>query len=369
MTHKLKRAALWAATLPRDYLRWHGAGSRAPASASPRVFYGFDRLPGPDNIGFGGAVKVQDLQRRFPNTPGNANLLYLISSYLPLFAPRLARWARRAGVGVILNQNGVGYPGWMPSGWRDHNRPMRAVLAQANYVVYQSRFCKETADRFLDPPPGEWEILLNPVDTAVFAPPDRDPDPSRFVVLAAGSHHFEYRVRTAIQAFAGLHRRLPEARLILAGRYAWRRDPADAAEEARQWIRDEKISDAVDLTGPYTQTEALSLFRRAHALLHTKYADPCPRLAAEAMACGLPVVYSASGGMPELVGDEAGIGIPAPRDYEQDHPPSPEALAEALVRIAADRDRFSRKARDRAVRLLDVQPWLDRHQILFEQFA
>lgn len=356
---------LYVATLPRDLRRW----VRPAAGGAPQVFYGFDRLPGPQEFGSGGIIKAQDLQVRFPNVPRGANVLYLISSSLPKFAPRLARLARRAGVKVVLNQNGVGYPGWLPVGWQEHNRPMREVLQLADHVVYQSRFCQETADRFLGRPNGGCEILLNPVDTQAFTPAAADPAPGQFVVLLAGSHHFEYRVRVALEAFAMLRRRLPEARLRIAGRYVWRSDPAAALAEARGLAAQLGIAEAVEFEGPYRQTDAAALLRGAHALLHTKYADPCPRLVAEAMACGLPVVYSASGGMPELVGDEAGLGIPAPCDYERDHPPAPEALAEALARVAADKDGYSRRARERAVRLLDVQPWLDRHQTLFEQMS
>ena len=82
----------------------------------------------------------------------------------------------------------------------------------------------------------------------------------------------------------------------------------------------------VEFLGRYAQREAPGILRRAHALLHTKVKDPCPSLVIEAMACGLPVVYPASGGTPELVGSEAGIGVSHPESWDRDEPPSPEAL-------------------------------------------
>lgn len=361
------QAALWLATLPRDIARWRSGV--APDPSTPKVFYGFDRIPGEGGYASGGGVKLLDLQQAFPNTPRGANLLYLVSSFLPLFAGRLARLAGRRGARVVLNQNGVGYPAWLPDGWRPHNHRLAEVLAGAHHVVYQSRFCKESADRFLGTPSCPWEILPNPVDTTVFVPAVADPEPGRWVVLLAGSHHSAYRVKVAIQALAALRRHLPEARLVVAGRYVWRSQPEEACQEARHWARESQVDSAVEFLGPYTQQEAVPLMQRAHVLLHTKYADPCPRLAAEAMACGLPIVYSASGGMPELVGDEAGVGIPAPMDYERDHPPDPEALARALVRVSADRTRYAVKARERAVSALDVRPWLARHAALFHEIA
>ncbi|MEI6168070.1 MAG: glycosyltransferase family 4 protein [bacterium] len=350
----------------REHRRWKVC---PPTGTPPRVFYGFDRLPAPHEPGHGGIIKVQDLQQMFPNSPHRANLLYLISSYTPLFASRMAERARRAGAHFILNQNGVAYPGWYGPGWENANTDMRKLLVQADHIVYQSRFCKDNADRYLGEAHCPSDILHNPVDTRVFVPAPTDPAPGRFVILLAGSHGSFYRVQTAVDTLAELLPHLPESQLIIAGRCAWRSDTATAEAELQAYASKRGVADRVELTGPYPQTAAVPLMQRAHVLLHTKYNDPCPRLVVEAMACGLPIVYSATGGMPELVTQDAGVGIPGPIDYEQDHPPSPAALAEALLTVARQQATFAAAARLHAMAHLDIQPWLCRHAEIFNNLA
>src|SRR5439155_22082467 len=105
----------------------------------------------------------------------------------------------------------------------------------------------------------------------------------------------------------------------------------------------------VQLVGRYSKRDAPAFYRRAHLLVRTKVNDPCPTVVLEAMACGLPVVYPASGGTVELVGDRAGIGVPHRGCCERDEPPSPEALAEAVSHVLSDRKAYATAARRRAV--------------------
>jgi glycosyltransferase involved in cell wall biosynthesis len=93
--------------------------------------------------------------------------------------------------------------------------------------------------------------------------------------------------------------------------------------------------------------------------------DPCPTAVIEAMACGVPVAYAASGGTVELVGDEAGIGVPHPDGYDRDEPPSAEALAAAVSAVLGERERLAANARRRAVERFALGDWLDRHAALF----
>jgi hypothetical protein len=60
------------------------AARSAPAPPStPRVFYGHARIPTADELAYGGMVKFQSLQARFPNAPIDFNIVYLGSSSLP----------------------------------------------------------------------------------------------------------------------------------------------------------------------------------------------------------------------------------------------------------------------------------------------
>jgi glycosyltransferase involved in cell wall biosynthesis len=314
----------------------------------------------------GGIVKLQALEQEFPNAPRRFNILYLVSSRLPEAPVALARAARAKRAAIVFNQNGVAYPAWHGAGWERTNEPMAAMLPLASHVFYQSQFCKDTADRFLDVQPGRWEILYNAVDTERFVPAaDRPQRP--LTLLLGGTQYARYRVETAIRTLALVRRSEPEARLLMTGTLRWpsERTPRVEAEELAGALG---VAGAVEFVGPYAQTDAVSIYQRADMLLHTKYNDPCPTVVIEALACGLPVVYSRSGGVPELVGGDAGIGVPAEQSWERDIPPDPEALCDAVLRVERDRAAFAGAARLRA-QCFDVRPWLARHREIFRTLA
>ena len=99
----------------------------------------------------------------------------------------------------------------------------------------------------------------------------------------------------------------------------------------------------------------------------TKHADPCPNTVIEAMACGLPVVHVESGGVPELVGPNAGAGVPAHDDWTQLFRPDTDALGSAMVAVAENADAMGAAARKRAETAFDLNQWIGRHATIFEQ--
>ncbi len=361
---RTRNAIVAAGLTARQWRRWRAIAATSLRRGEAAISYGVEAMPGNDEIVFGGAVKFQLLARELPNAPRDFNVLYLGSSSMPLDARMLVRLARLRGAAFVWNQNGVAYRGWYGDGWELVNAPRARLLREADHVVFQSAFCKLASDRFYGPPDRTWEVLHNPVDTAAFVPEHTRPD-RPLTLLLGGNQYQRYRIERALETLSIVRGEIGDARLVVSGALAF---AADGKGETTRMIGRLGLDDAVDLTGPYTQEEAPSLMRRADLLLHTKYNDPCPTIVLEAMATGLPVVYSASGGTPELVGDDAGIGIAAPLDWERDHPPSAALLAEAVISLAADLDARGAVARERACHF-DAGAWIERHRAIFERLT
>ena len=340
----------------RAAVRWARLLGPGGHGSGVRVFYGHDRVPGPGEPAAGGTAKFQKLAGRFPNSPHDFNVLYLGSSGLPRDLRPLLWAARRRGAPIVVNQDGVGYPGWAGARTDEVNAPLRRALLAADHVLYQSEFCKRSADEFLGEARGAWEVLYNAVDTERFTPPAARPAGGP-VLLLGGDQTQAYRLELGLRTFAALLAKHPDSQLLVTGRVVV--DPEPLLAELG-------LRDRVEFLGRYAQRDAPAIYGRAHLLLHTKVNDPCPNVVLEAMACGLPVVYPASGGTVELVGDDAGVGVQHPAGWERDDPPAPEAMADAAGRVLADLDTFSAAARRRAVEQFAIGPWLHRHGELFE---
>ncbi len=340
-------------------MRWARLLGPRHRSSGVRVFYGHDRVPGPDEPAAGGTAKFQKLAGRFPNSPHDFTVLYLGSSGLPRDLRPLLWLARQRGIPIVLNQDGVGYPGWAGARTDEVNAPLRRALLAADHVLYQSEFCKSSADEFLGEARGGWEVLYNAVDTERFTPSVTRPAGGP-VLLLGGDQTQAYRIELGLRTFAAVVLEHSEARLLVTGRVVG--DPAPLLDELG-------LRDRVELFGRYSQRDAPAIYGRAHLLLHTKVNDPCPNVVLEAMACGLPVVYPASGGTVELVREEAGIGVAHRDGWERDEPPAPEAMAHAASRVLGDLDTFSTAARLRAVERFALGPWLERHGELFARLV
>lgn len=332
-------------------------------SPKPEPHLGFGGALGDGRPIHGGAVKLLPLRRAFPGSDDECNLLYAVSSSPPKFCDDLFRRCAQAGVSVVWNQNGVAFPAWRGAEGEGLNGPMRRRRAQAAFVIYQSEFCRRSAERFLGPDARPSEVLFNPVDLAVYHPaPPREVGAS-VRLLAAGTHATPARVLAPLDALVRLRRAGLEATLTIAGRFDWDRGES----EIRAAIAARGMEKFVNRVEKFSQETAAALYRAHDLLVHPKYMDPCPTVVIEALACGLPVVGSRSGGLPEMVPAEAGRLIGETDDWFHAHPPDGAEIARAVGEVVPRLAEFSAAARRHAERHFDVGRWVERHREIFQR--
>jgi glycosyltransferase involved in cell wall biosynthesis len=337
------------------------ASLAAPRPRRVRVFYGGAR----SGDGGGPQVKVRLLKQHFPETRLGFSLVYLLSNALYLPDAVIAAAGAR-GIPSVLNQNGVFYPAWYPQGWERENARMAAAYHRASYVFWQSEFCRSSADRFLGPRVGPGEILFNATDTERFAPAPKPRHSGPFVVLVTGKigRSTAYRLGSSIDGVAAARRGGLEVVMRFAGMIE-----GSVEVEMRAKVEALGLQDAVTFTGPFSNSDAPAIYGSADAYLMTKHNDPCPNVVIEAMAAGLPVLYSASGGVPELVGPDAGVALPVECTFERAVAPEGAAIAEGLARLMAECLPMGEAARARAVDKFDIRHWIARHGSVFEQLV
>ena len=147
-----------------------GCCRRDAANAACECSTGTISCPHPGDPASGGSAKSQRLAERFPNSPVDFTLLYLGSTWLPRDLGPLLALAERRDLPIVLNQDGIAYPGWAGDTTEELNEPSPARAARGRPCPLPEPVQQGSADLFLGEPPGSWEILYNAVDVDRFTP-------------------------------------------------------------------------------------------------------------------------------------------------------------------------------------------------------
>lgn len=321
-------------------------------------------VPLSSDIAFGGRVKLSLLSEVFPEQNDEFNILYLVSSALSIYRREWFKVCKKSRIKIVWNQNGVGYPAWAGKDYEKVNAPMRQILHQSDWVIYQSEFCKISADKYLGKFNGYSSIIYNCIDTLVFTPRATLLSLNPIRLLIMGSHEQSYRVIKAIEVLSVLrNKRKINATLTIAGRLAW----SGAIKEVKKLIATLGLSQYVTILGSYSQKDAPSIYRNVHILLHLKYNDPCPAVVLEAMACGIPVIGSKSGGVPELLGESGGIALDVPIGWEMIYTPEPKDVADTVVKVIENWQSWSQRVRQHAINNFNKEKWITQHKEIFNK--
>jgi glycosyltransferase involved in cell wall biosynthesis len=171
------------------------------------------------------------------------------------------------------------------------------------------------------------EILPNPIAIGAFGigdPPERDPDELLWVGLLA-----EHKgTPLLLAAFAELRRRRPRWRLRVVG-------PAADDDDARwrELAGALGIADGVTFEPRADRATVATAMRRASIFVHPSPWETFGVVAAEAIASGLPVAATPSGGVEWIVGHDGRFGVIAAAS-------DPTSLADAIDAVHDHRSTF-----------------------------
>jgi colanic acid/amylovoran biosynthesis glycosyltransferase len=240
--------------------------------------------------------------------------------------------------------------------WRDYGKRLPRVLARVSAVHCVSESLKQEAVGFgLDP--GKARIARPGIDPTVFrpTPPDQLPargrDDDALRVITVGWLRWEKGYDYALEAIRALLDRGVPAQLEIVGSVPdERRNRVDEGQRVLHTIADLGLENNVRLSGHGSSAEVSRRLRASNVLLHASVTEGIPAAVVEAMACEVPVVVTAVGGVREIVTDRVEGFLAAPRE--------PEQLVEPLLALWKDpglRERMGRAGRRRVLQELTLE--------------
>jgi glycosyltransferase involved in cell wall biosynthesis len=210
---------------------------------------------------------------------------------------------------------------------RDYPALARAHAARADAVIVSSQYAAAEVTRELQLPPSRVHVC----------PPGR-PAWSQDVlqrrqrthILFMGTLSLRKNVGTLLEAYARLRGRTPDAPpLVLAGHPT----PASARWEER--CQQPPLKGHVTITGYVDSRQRMDLYANAAMLVLPSYEEGFGLPVLEAMACGVPVIVSSRGSLPEVAG---GAASPIDPDDAEGFAAEMRALLDpATAAAAADR--------------------------------
>lgn len=216
-----------------------------------------------------------------------------------------------------------------------HQAGMRRAFALADANVFTSELeFRDLPRRFAVRNPAYVPLT---VDDALYSPNGRRSDN---LVCTVGWLQQPNATRKClvevIHAAAIVHDKRPDVKFVIAGA------KGNFADEAAALVHRLGAGDYVNLPGAVSKEEKIRLMRECTVYLQPTRYEGFGLAILEAMSCGAPVVTSACGAVPEVVGDTALLVDGA----------SPPNIAEGILQYLGDpllRETMGRQARQRAV--------------------
>jgi glycosyltransferase involved in cell wall biosynthesis len=202
--------------------------------------------------------------------------------------------------------------------WHSFIGMQRRVAPRFARIITVSRHSRRDIAREFKVPADRFRVIPNGISTRQFHPlPGVERAPNRLIVTNSADIPLK-GLRFLLEAVAAIAPKHP-IRLVVVG------TPNENGAVA-ELIRRLGIAERVHFTGRIADAEYVRQYARATLAVVPSVYEGFGLPVGEAMACGVPVISTTGGGLPEVVGD-AGILVP---------PADPLALAQAITALLKD---------------------------------
>jgi glycosyltransferase involved in cell wall biosynthesis len=209
----------------------------------------------------------------------------------------------------------------------------RRVVRQLHNIVTVSECSRQDIARDFGIQPAGISLVYNGIDTGEFRPlPEVSRNPWRLMATTSADAPLK-GLRFLLRAYAKLLTQYPLLELLVVG------SPRPGGDTERL-LTQLGLQERVQFVSGISTGEMVRLYAEASIACVPSVYEGFGLPAGEAMACGVPVVSTTGGALPEVVGD-AGVQV-SPRD--------PDALAAAIAGLIEDplrREELGRRGRER----------------------
>jgi len=230
----------------------------------------------------------------------------------------MIRAAHEVGIPVIYQELGVPFH---PPGF-EYYREFASVLPLCNEVVALSpRLIADCREKL----PGPSALSVLPIMSQELINGDRDPRHAGAKVTFGFAARMEELKGPMVlmEAMGVAYQQCENLCLNIAGDGSQRQKIAARAKALN-------VASRYRYHGVYTHPEERCAFMRSlDVFVMPSFTEGTPNSIVEAMAHGIPIIASQVGGVPDMIGDDAGILVP-PGDVR--------ALEQAMLRLARDQD-------------------------------
>jgi phosphatidylinositol N-acetylglucosaminyltransferase subunit A len=200
------------------------------------------------------------------------------------------------------------------------NKVLKLVLSDVSHVVCVSNTSKENTVLRASLDPRNVSVIPNAIDATQFVPNPSARSINTITVVVVSRLTYRKGIDLLVAVLPELCRRCPNVNFVIGGDGPKRLDLEEMREK-------HQLHDRIELLGSLPHSEVPKILNRGHIFLNCSLTEAFCIAIVEAASCGLLVVSTRVGGVPEVLPDDmVELAAPEPDDLVR-------AVLSALARV------------------------------------